>query len=147
MKKWLKEFVHNVIVHPLMMFLPKDLSHRMHDKNAAWAFGLNKYDELKLETHPLDQSKYKSGFLFYFSDLNKDERLRGKVFWVPGRLNAGHKDNYPKISLRAIEHAEAIMCCFNGTRLKERSSLGIDILEQAHKVTLSNNIVVMGMNL
>ena len=25
------------------------LAHRMHDKNANWAFGLERYDEIKLE--------------------------------------------------------------------------------------------------
>lgn len=49
MKQYLKEFVHNVIVHPLMMFLPKELGNRLHDKNANWAFDLERYDELKLE--------------------------------------------------------------------------------------------------
>ena len=49
MKNWLKSFVHNVIVHPLMQFLPRDLGTKLHDKNANWAFGLQRYDELKLE--------------------------------------------------------------------------------------------------
>ena len=49
MKMWLKAFVHNVVVHPLMMFVPCDIAHTMHDRNANWAFGLNRYDELKLE--------------------------------------------------------------------------------------------------
>ena len=49
MKNWLKSFVHNVIVHPLMQFLPVGISNEMHDRNATWAFGLNRYDELKLE--------------------------------------------------------------------------------------------------
>ena len=47
--QWLKSFVHNVIVHPLMMFLPIKIANNMHDKNANWAFGLNRYDELLLE--------------------------------------------------------------------------------------------------
>lgn len=47
--KWLKSFVHNVIVHPLMMFLPPKIANNMHDKNANWAFSLNRYDELSLE--------------------------------------------------------------------------------------------------
>jgi len=38
-KQWLKDFVHNVIVHPAMMFLPADLGDKMHNKNAEWAFG------------------------------------------------------------------------------------------------------------
>lgn len=51
MKCYLKEFVHNVIVHPLMMFLPAKLATRMHDKNANWAFGSgSRYDEINLES-------------------------------------------------------------------------------------------------
>lgn len=49
MKIWFKSFVHNCVVHPAMMFIPKRLAHKMHDCNANWAFGLNRYDELKLE--------------------------------------------------------------------------------------------------
>lgn len=49
MKQYMKSFVRNVIVHPLMMFLPKELGNRLHDKNANWAFGLARYDELGLE--------------------------------------------------------------------------------------------------
>lgn len=49
MKQYFKDFVHNVIVHPLMMFLPPEIGTRMHDRNAAWAFGLNRLDELKYE--------------------------------------------------------------------------------------------------
>lgn len=49
MKQWFKDFVHNCIVHPVMPFLPKKTANRLHDKNANWAFNLNRYDELKLE--------------------------------------------------------------------------------------------------
>lgn len=49
MKQWVKSFIHNAIVHPLMMFLPRDLANSLHDRNATWAFGLNRYDELELE--------------------------------------------------------------------------------------------------
>lgn len=49
MKLWLKSFTHNCIVHPLMMFIPKKWAHELHDRNADWAFDLNRYDELKLE--------------------------------------------------------------------------------------------------
>lgn len=38
MKRWLKEFVHHCLVHPLMPFLPHRLGDRMHDINGAWAF-------------------------------------------------------------------------------------------------------------
>jgi len=47
--KWFKDFSHNCIIHPLMMFLPVGLGTRMHDKNATWAYGLEKYPELALE--------------------------------------------------------------------------------------------------
>lgn len=49
MKQYIKDFIHNVIVHPLMMFLPAEVATRMHDKNAAWAFGAHRIDELKYE--------------------------------------------------------------------------------------------------
>jgi hypothetical protein len=46
---WLKAFTHNYIVHPLMMFVPRQIGDKMHDRNANWAFSLNRYDELALE--------------------------------------------------------------------------------------------------
>lgn len=49
MKQWLKDFTHNCIVHPMMMFMPKKWAHELHDRHADWAFGLNRYDELALE--------------------------------------------------------------------------------------------------
>ena len=49
MKKWFKAFVHNSCVHPLMPFLPPRFATHWHDVNATWAFGLERYDELKLE--------------------------------------------------------------------------------------------------
>lgn len=49
MIQYLKEFVHNAMVHPAMMFLPTKIANAMHDKNANWAFNLNRYDELRLE--------------------------------------------------------------------------------------------------
>jgi len=48
-KNWLKSFIHNCIVHQLMKFMPCDIAHNFHDKNANWAFNLNRYDEIKLE--------------------------------------------------------------------------------------------------
>lgn len=57
MKMWLKAFVHNVFIHPLMMFVPCDIAHAMHDRNANWAFGLNRYDELKLEKNGDEESE------------------------------------------------------------------------------------------
>lgn len=49
MKQWLKSFVHNCVVHPAMPFLPVKLANWLHDKNANWAFGLERYDEVGLE--------------------------------------------------------------------------------------------------
>lgn len=49
MKQYFKEFVHNAIVHPLMMFIPRDWAHHMHDVNAQWAFGSNRFDEIGIE--------------------------------------------------------------------------------------------------
>lgn len=46
---WFRDFVHNSIVHPIMPFLPLKLSERLHDRNATWAFGLKRFDELELE--------------------------------------------------------------------------------------------------
>jgi hypothetical protein len=49
MKQWFKDFIHNCMVHPLMPFVPINFGNKLHDINATWAFGLNRYDELKLE--------------------------------------------------------------------------------------------------
>lgn len=61
MKQWLKSFVHNCVVHPAMPFLPVKLANWLHDKNANWAFGLERYDEVGLEqglmTRKFDESQ------------------------------------------------------------------------------------------
>ena len=49
MKQWLKSFVHNCVVHPVMPFLPVRVANWLHDKNANWAFSLGRLDELTLE--------------------------------------------------------------------------------------------------
>ncbi len=38
MKQYLKEFIHSVVIHPLMMFLPKEHRDRFHNWNAEWTF-------------------------------------------------------------------------------------------------------------
>ena len=48
MKQYMKDFVHNVIVHPLMMFLPREVATEFHDWNARWAFK-EYFDELERE--------------------------------------------------------------------------------------------------
>lgn len=37
--RWLKYFIHNCIIHPMMPFLPTRTAVKLHDKNANWAFG------------------------------------------------------------------------------------------------------------
>ena len=50
MKQWLKDFTHHCIVHPVMVFIPKPLAHKLHDANADWVWGIeNQVDELALE--------------------------------------------------------------------------------------------------
>lgn len=49
MKQWLKDFTHNVLVHPMMMFMPKAYANKLHAWNATWAFGLERYNEINLE--------------------------------------------------------------------------------------------------
>lgn len=39
MKQWLKEFVHNCVVHPMMPFLPTSLANVLHDLNGQWLAG------------------------------------------------------------------------------------------------------------
>ncbi len=45
---WIKDFVHNCIIHPVMPFLPVRMANDLHDWHANWAFR-DRYDELKLE--------------------------------------------------------------------------------------------------
>lgn len=47
--QWIKEFIHNAIIQPLMVFLPVDLATWMHDRNADWAFGSDRFDETSIE--------------------------------------------------------------------------------------------------
>lgn len=64
MKQWFKEFIHNCVVHPLMMVLPSETAGRWHDLNANWAFGIeNRYDELFLETGEVSDETIKRIFI------------------------------------------------------------------------------------
>ncbi len=42
MKQWLKDFVHNCLVHPLLPFRPSKLGDDWHERNGKWAFGEGK---------------------------------------------------------------------------------------------------------
>lgn len=35
---WLKDFIHNGLVHPVMVFLPATWGEALHERNARWAF-------------------------------------------------------------------------------------------------------------
>ena len=50
MRKYFKEFTHNCLVHPMMMFIPRKWGDALHDRNADWAFGKKtRLDEIALE--------------------------------------------------------------------------------------------------
>lgn len=36
--KFKKQLIHNALVHPCMMLLPKQVADKLHDTNADWAF-------------------------------------------------------------------------------------------------------------
>ena len=38
MKQRFKELTHNLIVHPLMCFLPERVGTQLHDRNAKWCW-------------------------------------------------------------------------------------------------------------
>jgi hypothetical protein len=39
MKQWLKEFVHNCLVHPLLPFMPSEYANKLHEWHGDWTFG------------------------------------------------------------------------------------------------------------
>lgn len=49
MKAWLRDVVHNCLVHPLLPFLPVRVADRFHDANADWAFRRERFDERAIE--------------------------------------------------------------------------------------------------
>lgn len=38
MKQWLKELVHNTLVHPILPFLPRRWAMALHHRNALWTW-------------------------------------------------------------------------------------------------------------
>lgn len=38
MNKWLKEFVHNYLVHPVLPFMPKEMAKKLHQQHGNWTF-------------------------------------------------------------------------------------------------------------
>ena len=41
LKQWLKGFVHNCLIHPMLPFLPEKFGDNLHEKTGAWAFEEN----------------------------------------------------------------------------------------------------------
>lgn len=46
--RWLRSFIHNSIVHPLLPFLPSNWAESVHDVNGEWAFSYNMHDPSKI---------------------------------------------------------------------------------------------------
>lgn len=38
MKQWIKELVHNCLIHPLLPLLPEKIGTKLHNKNANWCW-------------------------------------------------------------------------------------------------------------
>lgn len=74
---WIRDFIHNCLVHPLLPFLPTEMGDRLHDVNAQWAFG---------ETHP-DPFKHRDAV---------EQALRGKSgidITVHDLMHLAHSDS------------------------------------------------------
>jgi hypothetical protein len=80
MKQYVKDFVHNAVVHPLMMILPTELATRMHDRNAGWAFGQNRYDEIGIEQSLGENAEEPDGYAV----LVRDKSSAPKGYWLVG---------------------------------------------------------------
>ena len=37
-KQWLKEFIHNCVIQPILPILPHKNADNLHDKNGLWTF-------------------------------------------------------------------------------------------------------------
>jgi hypothetical protein len=35
---FIRSVIHNVLVHPVLPFLPRKLAKKIHERNAAWAY-------------------------------------------------------------------------------------------------------------
>lgn len=38
-REWVKDAVHNCLVHPLLPFLPTSIGDQLHDASARWPYG------------------------------------------------------------------------------------------------------------
>lgn len=74
MKQWLKDFVHNCVVHPMMPFLPEKWAHEIHLKNGCWAFA----DDAGDAEHSQALEKLKQDFENWQSRKLTNKSLKGK---------------------------------------------------------------------
>lgn len=37
--RWLKRATHNILVHPILTFLPRNLARKLHNTHAYWVWG------------------------------------------------------------------------------------------------------------
>lgn len=89
LKQWLKEILHNCVVHPIMPFIPSKLACELHDRNADFTFGKqNRFDEIAIETamKENDQEKLKPlqapGFDYDFlKNLQEGNHFPNKEAW------------------------------------------------------------------
>ena len=49
MRRWIKDFIHNCIIHPMLPFMPVRVADLIHDRNADWAFSQERFDERVIE--------------------------------------------------------------------------------------------------
>lgn len=54
LRSWVKDFIHNSVVHPILPFLPLRWANLVHDRNADWAFGQDRLDEMGIESRMRD---------------------------------------------------------------------------------------------
>lgn len=86
------EWVH-MFVHLAMMFVPARIGNRWHDKNANWAFGLSRTNELELE----GKTKHDHDSLAQYQVSGKDlENLTGvknfyEVWWLHRKTGGQYK--------------------------------------------------------
>jgi hypothetical protein len=146
-KQYFKEFVHNAIVHPLMMFIPRDWAHHMHDVNAQWAFGSNRFDEIGIEEGMKslggnnDNTPSTTHSITTGGRMNKDEILRiFHTFW-PEEGYAGIAPHLPGWSK---SRASNFACRHNIKMTVEGKKKVMQALAQNARNTRSNGHIVSG---
>ena len=93
MKKWLKSFVHNTVVHPWLPFLPERVGDILHDRTGSWAFGEEPVEEFTRGDAPCPSSRRNRFVLHspggeysaeYFTDIVIEVILHRTEHWRKG---------------------------------------------------------------